>query len=78
MAKRNLDHARDNRTVAEFDDNMSKSDTKEGIWSDILRDEIYFRNKKEVIVKDYGCGHDGEIIMKAEDMNYPRLKHWGS
>ena len=69
MAKRDLTHAKDDRSEAEFETCMFKSDMKEGIWSDILRDEIHFRNKKQVIVENYGCGHDGKIIMNAEDVN---------
>jgi len=69
MAKRNLHHAKDDRTLAEFYEYMPKADEKEGIWSDILRNEISFRSRKNIKVENYGCGHDGKIILNAEDVN---------
>jgi len=69
MAKRNLTHAKDNRSLLEFKDDIFKSDEREGIWADILRNEMCFKTGKKIIVENYGCGHDGEIIFNAEDVN---------
>jgi len=69
MTKRNLTHARDNRSLPEFSDDISKSDEKESIWADILRDEMIFKTGKKITFENYGCGHDGKIIFNAEDVN---------
>ena len=69
MTKRDLTHAKDDRSEAEFETCMFKSDRKEEIWADIICNEMIFKSGKKITYENYGCGHDGKVIMKAEDVN---------
>ena len=69
MAKRDLTHARDDRSILQFSDYMPKADQREEIWANIICNEINLKTGKEVTYENYGCGHDGKIITKAKDVN---------
>jgi len=69
MAKRDTTHARDDRSEEEWAGYMSEADKKEEIWADIICNEMCFQSRKKITYENYGCGHDGKIITKAEDVN---------
>jgi len=65
-----LDKRRDNRTRAEFKNDMIKAAQKEAKWMEILCGQLK-RNKREFILKDTGVDNTGKLIEGTLSKNTP-------